>query len=82
MLMLHEMPVGWKVGGWPRWVYHDGVPTSCDTCGTEMRLLLTIDTFEEEDDDIGPTGIVVGRWSNLHFFIYTTCPDHPVRLFM
>jgi hypothetical protein len=77
---LHPIPVGSKVGGWPRWVYHEGVPTTYGTCGTEMRLLLMIDTCE--DGDIGPSGIVVGRWSNLHFFVCTTCPGHPVRVFM
>ena len=27
-----------------------------------------------------PTGIEIGGWGSLRFFVCTSCPDHPVRL--
>ncbi|MFF3318935.1 hypothetical protein ACFYV5_26020 [Streptomyces sp. NPDC003035] len=36
---------GWKIGGWDSWHRTDLVRVYCGACGTEMRLLLTIDSF-------------------------------------
>ncbi|MFC8981774.1 hypothetical protein ACFU3J_08730 [Streptomyces sp. NPDC057411] len=41
---------GWKVGGWPRWGATDPSPRLCAACGHEMDALLTIATFEDNDD--------------------------------
>lgn len=35
---------GWKIGGWDSWHRTDLVRVFCGVCGTEMRLLLTIDS--------------------------------------
>ncbi|MFI9116175.1 hypothetical protein [Streptomyces venezuelae] len=35
---------GWKIGGWDSWHRTDLVRVFCGSCGTEMRLLLTIDS--------------------------------------
>jgi hypothetical protein len=34
---------GWKIGGWDSWHRTDLVRVYCGACGTEMRLLLTVD---------------------------------------
>lgn len=41
---------GWKVGGWPRWGATDPRPRTCPDCGHAMDALLTIATFEDDDD--------------------------------
>ncbi|MDF6045868.1 hypothetical protein LRD69_27775 [Streptomyces sp. JH14] len=41
---------GWKVGGWPFWGPTDPTPRECPACSTEMDPLLTIATFEWDDD--------------------------------
>ncbi|MFH8756829.1 hypothetical protein [Streptomyces atroolivaceus] len=41
---------GWKVGGWPRWGATDPTPRLCPACGSDMDALLTIATFEADDD--------------------------------
>ncbi|MFI8326969.1 hypothetical protein [Streptomyces sp. NPDC085529] len=41
---------GWKVGGWPRWTSTDPCPRLCTACGSHMDALLTIATFESDDD--------------------------------
>lgn len=41
---------GWKVGGWPRWGATDPAPRLCPDCDSDMDALLTIATFEGEDD--------------------------------
>ncbi|MER7204183.1 non-ribosomal peptide synthetase [Streptomyces sp. CB01635] len=41
---------GWKVGGWPRWGATDPTPRLCPACGHDMDALLTIATFEDNDD--------------------------------
>ncbi|MFJ4967291.1 hypothetical protein [Streptomyces sp. NPDC088755] len=41
---------GWKVGGWPRWGATDPTPRLCPACGSDMDALLTIATFEGDDD--------------------------------
>lgn len=41
---------GWKVGGWPRWGATDPAPRLCPACGSDMDALLTIATFEGDDD--------------------------------
>lgn len=37
---------GWKLGGWSPWSFRDPWPMPCETCGTEVRPLLTIDGCE------------------------------------
>lgn len=46
---------GWKVGGWPPWSVTDPWPLRCTTCGTLMRPLLTIASYEWQPD--GPSWI-------------------------
>ncbi|MFE9649895.1 hypothetical protein ACFYO0_38450 [Streptomyces sp. NPDC006365] len=41
---------GWKVGGWPFWGSTDPLPRLCPACSIEMDPLLTIATFEWDDD--------------------------------
>lgn len=41
---------GWKVGGWPRWGATDPTPRLCPACGSDMDALLTMATFEGDDD--------------------------------
>ncbi|MFF4323209.1 hypothetical protein [Streptomyces sp. NPDC001568] len=41
---------GWKVGGWPRWTTTDPGPRPCPACGRDMDALLTIATYEDDDD--------------------------------
>ncbi|MGW6908269.1 hypothetical protein [Streptomyces sp. NPDC054940] len=41
---------GWKVGGWPRWGATDPTPRNCPACGHDMDALLTIATFEDNND--------------------------------
>ncbi|MFF3411867.1 hypothetical protein ACFYW8_38070 [Streptomyces sp. NPDC002742] len=41
---------GWKVGGWPRWGATDPAPRLCPACGSDMDALLTVATFEGDDD--------------------------------
>jgi hypothetical protein len=86
---------GWKVAGWPQWSVTGAHPIECATCGTQMDLLLTIDTTEHEagsrwepvdadDRDLRaerrePTGIVIGRWGSLQVFACTRWRGHPAR---
>lgn len=44
------MAVGWKVGGYARWGVTDAVPMPCPRCARPMPVLLTMDTFEYDDD--------------------------------
>ncbi|MFE7948309.1 hypothetical protein [Streptomyces sp. NPDC057426] len=55
---------GWKIGGWDSWHRTDLMRVYCGACGTEMRLLLTIDSggggrswlsYEEAQDVWDPT---------------------------
>ena len=64
----HSVAPGWKVGGWGPWSFRDPWPMNCETCGSEYRPLLTIDSGEwdggsgswiplEDRDHPGPVGI-------------------------
>ncbi|MFI1419734.1 hypothetical protein ACH4VX_17405 [Streptomyces sp. NPDC020731] len=44
---------GWKVGGWASWGPTDPQPRGCPACGIEMDPLLTIATFEWDDNSRG-----------------------------
>ncbi|MER6125471.1 hypothetical protein ABT173_23150 [Streptomyces sp. NPDC001795] len=65
---------GWKLGGWPSWHLTDLVPVDCASCGTRMRLFLTMDSSNE-----GP-GINVGRFGELRVFVCPTDASHTIRL--
>lgn len=76
-------PPGWKVGGWDSWHKTDLVRVFCGVCGTEMRLLLTIDSYESGGSwgpyplvADHPTGIKVGRYGEYRTF---TCPKNPAH---
>ncbi|MEU8544463.1 hypothetical protein AB0C52_31475 [Streptomyces sp. NPDC048717] len=84
---------GWKAGGWESWHRTDLVRVFCDACGTEMRVLLTIDTYEKNRPDCswepfdlpfdllsGATGIKVGRDGEYRAFVCPADPAHPHRM--
>ncbi|MFE7413380.1 hypothetical protein [Streptomyces laurentii] len=82
---------GWKVGGWDSWHKTDLVRVFCDACGTEMRVLLTIDSYESCEPDgswepydlpKGTTGIKVGRDGEYRAFVCPADPAHPHRMSM
>lgn len=90
-----SIPPGWRVGGFASWHATDPYPMDCKTCGTPMRLLLTIDSSEWdggsgswkplEDRDLPthryatPTRVTVGRYGELNVFTCPDDPDHPHR---
>ncbi|MFE7632622.1 hypothetical protein ACFU7Z_01275 [Kitasatospora sp. NPDC057518] len=90
-----SVPPGWRVGGFASWHATDPYPMDCQTCGTPMHLLLTIDSSEWdggsgswkplEDRDLPthrsatPTGITVGRFGELNTFACPNDPGHPHR---
>ena len=41
---------GWKMGGWADWCLTDPYPVTCDDCGRDMDLLLTVATCEWDGD--------------------------------
>ncbi|MEU7030938.1 hypothetical protein AB0A60_30160 [Streptomyces sp. NPDC046275] len=82
---------GWKIGGWDSWHRTDLVRVYCDACGTEMRVLLTIDSYEGNGaadswgrygDPGRPTGIAVGRDGEYRAFVCPADPSHPHRMSM
>lgn len=87
---------GWKAGGWASWSLTDPYPVTCDDCGRDMELLLTVASSEwdgegswrpiEEDRDgpsaHEPTRVSMGRGYRMYVF---TCPasfEHPHQLVM
>ncbi|MHA6758824.1 hypothetical protein [Streptacidiphilus sp. PAMC 29251] len=90
-----SIPPGWRVGGYASWHTTDPYPTDCQTCGTPMRLLLTVDSSEWdggsgswkplEERDLPahrfalPTEVIVGRAGELNLFSCPTDPNHPHR---
>ncbi|MEU9865345.1 hypothetical protein AB0D99_31205 [Streptomyces sp. NPDC047971] len=79
---------GWKIGGWDSWHKTDLVRVYCDACGTEMRLLLTVDSYDS-GGSWGPyplvapsTGIKVGRDGEYRAFVCPADPAHPHRMSM
>ncbi|WP_418956504.1 hypothetical protein [Streptomyces tritici] len=82
---------GWKIGGWDSWHKTDLIRVYCDACGTEMRVLLTIDSYEGHGapDSWGryeepgqPTGVKVGRDGEYRAFVCPSDPAHPHRMSM
>ncbi|MFJ3583885.1 hypothetical protein ACIPPS_16840 [Streptomyces sp. NPDC090127] len=73
---------GWKIGGWDSWHRTDLVRVFCRECGTEMRVLLTMDAYDSGGSwgpyppVDRPTGITVGRDGEYRAF---TCPSNPTR---
>ncbi|MFB7368457.1 hypothetical protein ACFC0D_01205 [Streptomyces sp. NPDC056222] len=63
---------GWKVGGWPSWHLTDLVPIDCH-CGVRMRLMLTLDSGQDPD-------LNVGRFGELRVFACPADLSHPFRL--
>lgn len=41
-----SIAMGWKVGGWPSWHSTDKLDLECPDCGTEVDLLLKVDSCE------------------------------------
>ncbi|WP_406860365.1 hypothetical protein ABZO31_07840 [Streptomyces sp. HUAS MG47] len=83
-----SMAPGWKIGGWDSWHKTDLIRVYCDTCGTEMRVLLTIDSYDS-GGSWGPyplvapsTGIKVGRDGEYRAFVCPADPTHPHRMAM
>ncbi|MEU0939911.1 hypothetical protein [Embleya sp. NPDC005971] len=89
-----SIPPGWRVGGFASWHATDPYPMDCRTCGTPMRLLLTIDSLEWDggsrswkplEDRLPahrcamPTEVTAGRFGELNVFACPTTPDHPHR---
>ncbi|MFJ7069344.1 hypothetical protein [Streptomyces sp. NPDC101115] len=80
---------GWKVGGWDSWHKTDLDRVYCPTCGTEMRVLLTVDSYETGGswgaypEPVGrPTGVEVGRDGEYRAFVCPADPTHPHRMSM
>ncbi|MFG2331223.1 hypothetical protein ACGFMM_16540 [Streptomyces sp. NPDC048604] len=79
---------GWKIGGWDSWHKTDLYRVYCDACGTEMRVLLTIDSYESGGSwgpypVVGqPTEVKVGRDGEYRAFACPTDPMHPHRMSM
>ncbi|MET9956592.1 hypothetical protein ABZ135_34280 [Streptomyces sp. NPDC006339] len=82
---------GWKIGGWDSWHTTDLVRVYCDACGTEMRVLLTIDSYESHAAEGSwgpfpspdtPTAVKVGRDGEYRAFVCPTDPSHPHRMSM
>ncbi len=63
---------GWKAGGWPSWHLTDLVPIDC-SCGSRMRLLLTLDSGRDPD-------LNVGRFGELRVFACPSDDSHAFRL--
>ncbi|MER7518239.1 hypothetical protein [Streptomyces sp. NPDC126499] len=82
---------GWKIGGWDSWHKTDLIRVYCDACGTEMRVLLTIASYESHAAEGSwgpfpapdtPTGIRVGRDGEYRAFVCPADPAHPHRMSM
>ncbi|MFG2770218.1 hypothetical protein [Streptomyces sp. NPDC048350] len=78
---------GWKIGGWDSWHRTDLERVFCGVCGTEMRVLLTMDSYETGGswgpfpiDMHRPTGIRVGRDGAYRVFVCPADPTHPHRM--
>ncbi|WP_426368294.1 hypothetical protein [Streptomyces sp. E-08] len=76
---------GWKIGGWDSWHRTDLVPVHCEACGAGMRLLLTMDSTENQASwgpfpPVGsPTGVAAGR-DEYRAFVCPADPAHPHRM--
>ncbi|MEU6167840.1 hypothetical protein [Streptomyces tanashiensis] len=76
---------GWKIGGWDSWHRTDLIRVHCEACGSEMRVLLTIDSTESQESwgpfpSPGcPTGISAGR-DEYRAFVCPADPAHPHRM--
>ncbi|MFE7584614.1 hypothetical protein ACFU5Y_23980 [Streptomyces gardneri] len=83
---------GWKVGGWPRWGATDPAPRLCPACGSDMDALLTIATFEGDEDSswlpheepadepssgFNHTAVQIGSGYAQQLYICPTAPEHP-----
>ncbi|MET9434500.1 hypothetical protein [Streptomyces sp. NPDC006551] len=79
---------GWKVGGWDSWHRTDLVRVYCAACGSEMRVLLTIDSYDSGGSwgpypPVAPaTGVSVGRDGEYRAFVCPSDPWHPHRMSM
>ncbi|MGA6168877.1 hypothetical protein ACPEIF_01285 [Streptomyces sp. NPDC012600] len=83
---------GWKVGGWPRWGATDPTPRLCPTCDSDMDALLTIATFEGDDDStwipheepanepsigFNHTAVQIGSGYDQQLYVCPMAPEHP-----
>ncbi|MFI8964603.1 hypothetical protein ACIGO8_21100 [Streptomyces sp. NPDC053493] len=80
---------GWKIGGWDSWHKTDLDRVHCPACGTGMRVLLRIDSYETQaswgpypEPVQQPTGVRVGRSGEYRAFACPADPAHPHRMSM
>jgi len=71
---------GFKAGGLPNWSMTDPEDMACEACAAPMRLLMTIDGWEEDDaEDRTPTDMQIGRGVSLDVWACRTGLPHPTR---